>query len=61
LLTGDEDAGACWEHVLPSGGRVTLQAISTNQARVVAVNSTNLQDYLASRWQPGKIVNMMIN
>ncbi|MGE5379798.1 MAG: YlzJ-like family protein [Methylocystaceae bacterium] len=43
---------------MPSGGRVTLQAVSAHQARVVGINSTNPRDYLASEWQPGRIIEL---
>ncbi|MGE5455192.1 MAG: YlzJ-like family protein [Methylocystaceae bacterium] len=60
LLTAEEEGGACWEHLLPSGGRVTLQAVSTHQARVIGISSTNPRDYLSKLWQPGNIINMTI-
>lgn len=60
MLTAEAETGACWEYPLPSGGHVTLQAISSSQAKVVGINSTNPRDYLSKRWQPGNIINLSI-
>lgn len=43
---------------LPSGGMVTTEALNNNRLRVVEMISTDLNDYMNSRLQPGSILHL---
>ena len=43
---------------LSSGGFVTAQPLSYNQARVIGIVSTDPMDYMDEKYQPGELISL---